>query len=388
MISPPEWLSKPRCIAGAMSGTSLDGVDAAIVRITQRNERAHLELLGFANVAFSREIRSALEAAIERPISIAELSDLACMLMQVYADALARAIADAQQHPEAIGIHGQTLWHAPTPHVRYGVECRTTFQLAEPAILAQRFGIPIVSNVRAADVALGGEGAPLVPILDWELLRSMHEYTIALNIGGIANITLLPPGCSREEITAFDTGPGNVWIDRAMHHFWGLRYDDRGRTAAAGKPIPALFEQLTTIPFITAPPPKSAGREIFSAALLDELLAPFLHPMLPAEDIIATLTAFTAWSIAENIRRFGNVDTCIVVSGGGAKNATLLAMLQSELPSSRIIHFADRTGIPDTAKEAVLMAYLAYRTLGELPSNLPSVTGAHKQATLGSITLP
>ncbi|KXB97543.1 MAG: hypothetical protein AA908_06710 [Chlorobi bacterium NICIL-2] len=388
MISPHEWLSKPRCIAGAMSGTSLDGVDAAVVRLTQQNERIGVALVGFAHVEFTREIRSALQAAIERPIPIAELSDLACVLMQVYADALALATEDAQQQPEAIGIHGQTLWHMPTPHVRYGVECRTTFQLAEPAILAQRFRVPIVSNVRAADVALGGQGAPLVPILDWELLRSTHEYTIALNIGGIANITLLPPGCSREEITAFDTGPGNVWIDRAMHRFWGMRYDDRGRTAAAGKPISALFEQLRAIPFITNPPPKSAGREIFSAALLDELLAPFLHPMLPAEDIIATLTAFTAWSIAENIRRFGNVNACIVVSGGGAKNATLLAMLQSELPSSRIIHFADRTGIPDTAKEAVLMAYLAYRTLGELSSNLPSVTGAHKQATLGSITLP
>lgn len=388
MIASRDWLTKPRRIAGAMSGTSLDGVDAAVVRITTEREHAHIELLGYASNEFTPEIRSALLAAIEHPLPIADLADLSCVLMQVYADAIAHAIENAHHEPEAIGIHGQTLWHAPMPHQRYGIVCRSSFQLAEPAILAQHFGVPVVSNVRAADVALGGQGAPLVPILDWELLLSDQEYTIALNIGGIANITLLPPMCKREEINAFDTGPGNVWIDRAMHRFWGKRYDDCGKTAAAGKPIPALFEQLTTIPFITAPPPKSAGRELFSFALLDALLAPYLQPMLPAEDIVATLTAFTAWSIAENIRRFGNTDACIVVSGGGAKNTTLLTMLQNELPLTCILHFADRTGIPDTAKEAVLMAYLAYRTLGGLPSNLPSVTGARMQTILGSITLP
>ncbi len=238
----------------------------------------------------------------------------------------------------------------------------------------------------------------MLPLAD--RVRRLYQFSTG-NFSGALMIT-----ASRSTLVVLPTSlfcPRSATVRKSLHSIQdqgtfgltalctasgGKRYDDNGKTAAAGTPIPGLLDRLTAIPFITAPPPKSAGREIFSAALLDELLEPFLHPMIPAEDIIATLTAFTAWSIAENIRRFGNTDACIVVSGGGAKNSTLLAMLQSELPSSRIIHFADRAGIPDTAKEAVLMAYLAYRTLGGLPSNLPSVTGAHKQATLGSITLP
>ncbi len=389
MIGPPDWIAQPRCVVGAMSGTSLDGVDAVVVRITPVGDRRSFEVLGHGSIEYSSEIRSAFAAvANDRSITISELADLRVILMELYGKAIATAIDYAGVQPEAIGIHGQTLWHEPTPHRRYGHVCRTTYQLAEPTILAKRFRVPVVSDVRAADVALDGQGAPLVPILDWELLCSIDEYMIALNIGGIANITLIPPGCELERLVAFDTGPGNVWIDHAVRCLWDMRYDNKGTIAASGQIIPDLFENLKSIEFITRTPPKSTGRELFSDSFIDELIAPYKYDSALKTDIITTLTAFTAWSIAENIRRYSTDDVTIVVSGGGAKNSTLLSFLGSELPHSRIVRFEEQTGIPDTAKEAVLMAYLAYRTLGSLPSNIPSVTGATSQSILGSITPP
>ena len=389
MIGPPDWIAQPRCVVGAMSGTSLDGVDAAVVRITPVGDRRSFEVLGCGSIEYSSEIRSAFSSiANSQPITIAELADLRVILMELYGEAIAAAIDHAGEQPEAIGIHGQTLWHEPTPHSRYGRVCRTTYQLADPTVLAKRFRVPVVSDVRTADVALNGQGAPLVPILDWELLCSIDEYIIALNIGGIANITLLPPSCELERLVAFDTGPGNVWIDHAMRCFWDMRYDNNGTIAASGQIIPDLFENLKTIEFITRTPPKSTGRELFSECFFDEFIAPYKYTDACKTDIITTLTAFTAWSIAENIRRYSTDEASIIVSGGGTKNSTLLSFLSSELPHSRIVRFEEHTGIPDTAKEAVLMAYLAYRTLGGLPSNIPSVTGSTSQTILGSITPP
>ncbi|MCX8050804.1 MAG: anhydro-N-acetylmuramic acid kinase [Chlorobi bacterium] len=388
MVSPRQWLSRPRIVAGAMSGTSLDGVDAAVVRLAKHRDRIAIDLLGTACIEFPRQFRQALLRATEEPLRVAELADLGCVLMHYYNRALADAIACSGAKAEAIGIHGQTLWHQPESHESFGIECRTTFQLATPAIVAATFGVPVVSDFRTADVALGGHGAPLVPILDWELLRDPTHCIVALNIGGIANVTVIPPKATVESICAFDTGPGNVWIDAAMHRYWGKRYDDGGRTAAAGTLITPLAERLRTIEFIAAPPPKSTGRELFSRHTLEELLAPLDRAMVPAEDIVATLTWFTAWSIAENIRRYATDRTTIVVSGGGANNATLLSMLERELPGARIVRLSDYCGIPESAKEAVLMAYLAYRTLGGLASSVVSVTGAHRSAVLGSITPP
>ncbi|MCX7930535.1 MAG: anhydro-N-acetylmuramic acid kinase [Chlorobi bacterium] len=386
MHSTRRWLSGPRYVAGAMSGTSLDGVDAAIVRLTKQDHRISIELLGTGSIEFPQQFRSALLRATEEPITVDELTDLGCALMHYYNHAIEEAITTSAVTPEAIGIHGQTLWHAPQPHERFGIMCRTTFQLAVPAIVATRFGVPVLSDFRSADVALGGEGAPLVPILDWELLRHTSKWIVALNIGGIANVTVIPPNATLDNIYAFDTGPGNVWIDAAMHRYWGKRYDDGGRTAAAGSVIQSLAEQLKQIEFLTAPPPKTTGRELFSQRALDRILLPLEGAMVPAEDIIATLTWLTAWSIAENIRRYARDDTTIVVSGGGAYNATVLALLERQLPNARLIRLLDYCGVPENAKEAVLMAYLAYRTLGGLPSSIPSVTGAMRPAVLGSIT--
>lgn len=383
----PKRTSVP-VIAGAMSGTSLDGVDAAIVRFLPRQKRIGFELLGTGSVAFSHEFRIALSQAIEGKVHPADIADMGWVLMDYYRQAIEKAITTAHVQPEAIGIHGQTLWHQPTPHLRWGVKCRTTFQLAVPSMLSAAFGVPVVSDFRSTDVALGGQGAPLVSILDWEILRSPDRFVVALNIGGIANVTLLPPHASLDQVQAFDTGPGNVWIDRAMHRYWGKRYDDGGKTAASGRVNARLATELQTIQFITASPPKSTGRELFSNAALEEFIAPFERQMFPAEDIIATLTWFTAWSIAENIRRFAVDNATIVIAGGGAYNRTLCAMLQDELPQAEIVTLQQYCGIPEHAKEAVLMAYLAYRTLAGLPSSVPSATGARRAAVLGCISPP
>ncbi len=388
MVEPSVWLAQPRIVAGAMSGTSFDGVDAAIVHLSRTNERINIELLGHASIEFPFHVRRMLLNLTTQPFSIGELGDCSCVLMHYYQRAIAEAIASAYVQPEAIGIHGQTLWHAPMPHQKGDVLCRSTYQLAMPAVLAAAFGVPVVSDVRSTDVVLGGHGAPLVPILDWELLRDPGTYTIALNIGGIANITLLPPDGTLDSICAFDTGPGNVWIDYAMHRYWGKRFDEGGATAAAGRIIPSLLEQLKSIPYMTIPPPKSTGRELFSAQAIEQYLIPLDRAMVCAEDIVATLTAFTAWSIAENIRLFGRTDARIVVSGGGSMNETLIALLQQELPTATIIRLSEHCGIPECIKEAVLMAYIAYRTLGGLASNIPSVTGASRAAVLGTITPP
>lgn len=383
-----RWRAHSSVIAGAMSGTSLDGVDAAIVRIIPQRERTTIELLGTGKAGFSSSYRAALLQAIEGTARVAEIIELGTVLMNYYRQAIEEAIASSQVRPEAIGIHGQTLWHQPIPHQRWGVECRATFQLAVPSVLAVAFGVPIVSDFRSTDVQLGGQGAPLAPILDWELLQSPDRYVVALNIGGIANITLLPPNASLDRVQAFDTGPGNIWIDRAMHRYWGKPYDEDGKTAASGQVVTQLAAKLQTIPFITASPPKSTGRELFSSTALEEFIIPFERQIVPAEDIVATLTWFTAWSIAENIRRFAVDNATIVIAGGGAYNRTLCAMLHDELPRAQIVTLQQYCGIPEHAKEAVLMAYLAFRTLAGLPSNVPSVTGAQRAAVLGCITPP
>ncbi|MDW8272375.1 MAG: anhydro-N-acetylmuramic acid kinase [Bacteroidota bacterium] len=383
-----RWLSRPRVVVGAMSGTSCDGVDAAMVRLHHHRGRIKIELLSTANVEFSLPFRKALLNATEGHLTVEELAELGIVLMDYYRRAIAESIDYAGISPDAVGVHGQTLWHAPVGNVRWGIKCRTTFQLAVPAVLAAAFSVPVVSDVRTTDIILGGQGAPLVPILDWELLRNPTKYIIALNIGGIANITLLPPTASFENLIAFDTGPGNVWIDYAMQRYWGKRYDVGGTTAASGQIVPHLAAQLQKIDYVTVPPPKSTGRELFSQQMIEELIRPLDRTLIPAEDIITTLTWFTAWSIAENIRRYATDQATIVVSGGGAHNATLLAMLQQELPAAHIIRLTDYCSIPEQAKEAVLIAYIAYRTLGGLPSNIPSVTGASRPAILGSITPP
>jgi len=310
-------------------------------------------------------------------------------LGHLYADAVATLLHRAGIRPErvaVIGCHGQTVRHLPHPESSLGREVRATMQLGDAATLAERTGITVVSNFRARDIAAGGQGAPLVPLFDFLFLADRNIGRIALNIGGIANVTLLPPSAAQEDVIAFDTGPGNILIDLlAARITSGAQFLDRdGDIAATGSVDESLLGELLEHPYLKKEPPKSTGREEFGEAFLDTVSA----GGTTGSDLIATLTAFSAHSIAHGIERFrprGARLQEIVVSGGGVHNKTLMRMLQERL-SGMVLRPIAEFGIDPDFKEAIAFAVIADRTLRGLPGNLPSATGAVRPVILGQIT--
>jgi anhydro-N-acetylmuramic acid kinase len=356
-----------------MSGTSLDGIDVAIVEIGGRRVQASsIETIGFQTTAYSHRLR----AQLLKPGDSREISSLNFELGELYAKAVLRAVR-SYGPVELIGCHGQTIYHEGGKH---------TLQIGEAAVIAERTRTPVVSNFRAADIAAGGQGAPLVPYVDYLLFRHPKRMRIALNIGGIANITAIPPAAAPEQVTAFDTGPGNMVIDALAQELskGKLRCDRDGKIAASGKPDVRLLDDLLSDRYYRRRPPKSAGREQYGAE--------FVHRMklsgLPMRDLIATATALTARSIALAVREYhaGAGDLDLIVSGGGAHNPQIMGMLASYLPGAAISTSADH-GMGVDAKEAIAFAVLAHETWRRRPSNLPSATGARHAAILGSITL-
>jgi anhydro-N-acetylmuramic acid kinase len=250
--------------------------------------------------------------------------------------------------------------------------------------LAALTDLKTIGDFRSADIALGGQGAPLVPIFDAEFLHSDEQDTISINIGGMANLTIIPKE-GTQPIMAFDTGPGNILIDLSMRRFFGKQFDENGSFAKDGKVLDRLWKNLCEIEFITQNPPKSTGREVFNATFLQDILEVSFVNTFPGEDIVRTITEFTAWSIAENIRLFGNPNSRIIVTGGGANNATLMNRLHQELSSAQFM-IPDDFGFNGDIKEALCFAYLGWRSLGGLTGNIPSVTGAQKAIVLGSVS--
>ncbi|MCS6965291.1 MAG: anhydro-N-acetylmuramic acid kinase [Candidatus Kapabacteria bacterium] len=382
---PVQWHNKSRRIAGVMSGTSGDGVDAAIADFWRTSSGDHFQLLHWCHMELPPAFRLRLQRLCEEPLSIGEMAAFHWEVAAITAESVRRACAEFGVAPEeldAVGMHGQTVFHDPEP-MCYGGH-GVGLQVGNIAAVAQWLGTTVVGDFRSADIALGGQGAPLVAIFDWAFLRSPGDTVVALNIGGIANVTVLPPKCPPEHVRAWDTGPGNLWIDAAVELFFGKRYDTAGQIARAGRLVLPLWRALQQIAFIRQPPPKTTGRELFSRQRLRQLLQEVVSPHVPAEDIVHTLTRFTAWSIAENLRLFAGECTRIIVSGGGARNDFLLELLQEEVPSAQV-ECSELYGIPAQAKEALCFAYLAYRTLGSEPANLPSVTGARRPAILGVV---
>jgi anhydro-N-acetylmuramic acid kinase len=389
-IQQKEWFSTPRIICGLMSGTSLDGIDAAIVEFTNHKDNHTFTLKSQITLPYSDEIRAEILRIIEKKCTIADISWMHTALSELHATATQKACKLAGILPnmlDAVGFHGQTVWHSPHRKSKYALSIGSTLQLGSPSVLATLLNALVVGDFRSADVAVGGQGAPLVPIFDENFLREEHQSVIALNIGGIANITLLPALGSNDTIYAFDTGPGNVLIDAATRLFFGKQLDSNGAIAAAGRTIPAMLAQLKKHPFVAQKPPKSTGREDFNPSWLQKHIRTTFQPAIPSEDVVRTITEFTAWSIAENIRLFAHPNSKIIASGGGIYNKTLLSMLQNELPDTEILTTND-IGIPSDAKEAICFAYLAYRTLGGLTGNIPSVTGASRSVKLGVIAYP
>jgi anhydro-N-acetylmuramic acid kinase len=384
-------------VAGVMSGTSADGINVALVKVVwsrATRPRATASGLGFEFIAhaeylYPKKVRQAvLQAMNASQASVADLSRLNFLLGELYADAVLATQRRFRRKVELVGCHGQTLYHQGQPAPFLGRRLAVTWQTGEGAVIAARVGVPVVSDFRPADMAAGGKGAPLVPFLDYLLYRDRKIGRVVQNIGGIANLTTIPARASSKEVLAFDTGPGNMVIDAVTDRLFGKPYDRDGRIAAAGTVLEDVVSGVLRLPFFHQKPPKTAGREEFGREFVRQFLK--RCGRAPKVDVVATATSLTARSIADALRRFvlprGSFGD-FVVSGGGANNSTLLAMLANELkPLSLTIRASDEFGLPSEAKEAAAFALMAYETWNRRPSNVPSATGAKRLAILGKIS--
>lgn len=359
-------------VAGVMSGTSLDGIDVALVDASDRE----FQVKAFWTVPYPAKVRRAiLEAA-----GAAQIARLHFLLGELYAEAVLRG----KVRPDLVACHGQTIHHEGDPAPYLDRKVASTLQIGEASVIAERLGVPVVSDFRPRDMAAGGRGAPLVPFVDYRLFRHRRLNRVALNIGGIANITAIPAGCAPEGVIAFDTGPGNMVIDAlvGLHTKGRLRYDRDGRLAARGRIDKELLKRLLSGEFYRRKPPKTAGREQYGRAFVARLLA----TNLPLPDLIATATALSAAAVALAVRRFVPVRADeLIVSGGGARNPQLMNHLAALLPEAAVATSSD-FGIDSDAKEAIAFALLGYETWRGRPSNLPSATGARHPVILGKIT--
>jgi anhydro-N-acetylmuramic acid kinase len=388
-------------VAGVMSGTSGDGINVALVRLQGRGFRSRLELLAHYEFPYPPEVRRAVLRTMNAPAAkVAELACLNFALGSLYAKAVRAAQRRARLECELVGCHGQTIYHQGTPSLYLGRPVTCTWQTGESAIVAATLGVPVVSDFRPADMAAGGKGAPLVPYLDYVRFRHRRFGRIVQNIGGIGNLTAIPPRATPDELLAFDTGPGNMVIDAIAERLFDLPYDRNGRLAAKGEPIEAVVRQLLKRSFFRQKPPKTAGREQFGQEFALELLR--LCRRADHHDVIATATALTARSIGNAVRdivfpmdadnapptpRWPSRYRQFVVSGGGTRNTTLMRMIREELAPLKIqVRTTDDFGMPSAAKEAVAFALLAYQTWRHLPSNIPSATGAARSVILGKIS--
>ncbi len=391
-------------VAGVMSGTSADGIDVALLRIgaaastpikrrrhpKDPNPRLRFQLLGHAAFPYPKPVRSAVLAAMNaRRASVADLARLNFLLGELYSEAILATQRKFRIKSQLVGCHGQTLFHQGESQPFLGRRVAVTWQTGEGAVIAARIGVPVISDFRPADMAAGGKGAPLVPFLDYFLYRDTHLGRIAQNIGGIANLTAIPANAKPAKVIAFDTGPGNMVIDAITERLFHKPYDRDGRIAASGAALENVVATILRAPFFLRRPPKTAGREEFGR----EFASDFLRRCGPAPkaDIVATATALTARSIAGAVRTFVLRSAAryqeLIVSGGGAKNPTLLAMLANELsPLGISLRLSDEFGLPSAAKEAAAFALLAYETWNRRPSNIPSATGARRPAILGKIS--
>ena len=381
-----------RLAVGLMAGTSLDGVDAALVRITGSLEHPKVKLLNFLTTAYPSDLHHRLlHIASSGTTSAGEISELNFRVGDAFGRAALRVCGRAgvdANHLVVIGSHGQTIFHQGS---QSGKSRTSTLQIGEPALIAHLAGAPVVADFRTADLAAGGEGAPLVPMVDYLLFGDEREGTIALNTGGIANVTIIPARARLDDVFGFDSGPGNMVMDALVRHFTSDReeYDSGGRVAAGGKVIEPILRQALRHPFFRRRPPKSAGREQFGPEFVSRY---FLgKPNGRYEDLLRTAAELTARSIAGALSKFafprlepvGKLHR-LVVSGGGAHNRFVMGRLQELLPALRL-QLSNDYGLPVDAKEAIAFAILADRTMHGLPGNLPSVTGAKRSVVLGKV---
>lgn len=377
-------------VAGVMSGTSADGINVALVDIVARgrNRFPQSSLLGHAEFSYPKAVRDAVLSAMNSPHArVADLARLNFLLAELYAEAIRATERRFRARAQLAGCHGQTIYHQGDPARFLGRKLAVTWQIGDGSVIAARIGAPVVSDFRPADMAAQGKGAPLVPFADYWLFRDRSIGRIVLNIGGIANLSAIPAAASPDEVVAFDTGPGNMVIDALCQRLFARPYDRGGRIAASGTVLESVAANFLRESYFRRKPPKTAGREQFGSEFVDVFLKKCAGAGKP--DMIATATALTAYSIADVVRRFlsgRGTYREIIVSGGGTKNPTLLAMLANLLPAGLTLRLLDEFGIPSEAKEAFAFALLAYETWNRRASNLPSATGAKRPAILGKIS--
>jgi anhydro-N-acetylmuramic acid kinase len=385
--------AKAMTVAGIMSGTSADGIDVAVVRIVPGKQWPKLTLLAHEGFPFAAALRRAVLAAMNaESTSTAELARLNWRLGLAYAEAVEATLKRHKVTLDLIGCHGQTLFHQARPEAYAGRRFACTWQAGEAAVIAGALGIPVVSNFRPADMAVGGQGAPLVPLLDYVMFADAKRGRVLQNIGGIANLTAIPAAAAAEQVIAFDTGPGNMVIDALAQKLFDKPFDRNGAHAARGAVIESVLALELQNPYFRLKPPRTAGREQFGRAYAADFLVKCQRQSKRSEDALATATALTAQTIAESYKRFvlpsmrrRGVD--YIVSGGGARNHALMAILAQRLePLGCELAASEQFGLPAEAKEAAAFALLAWQTWHHRPGNVPAATGAARAAILGQVT--
>lgn len=374
---------------GLMSGTSLDGIDASLVNIEGYGKHTRVKVIESISLPYDDSIKQELLSSMNKETSnVEQICSLNFKMSYVFASAVKQVCTKAQisiKELDLIGSHGQTLQHIPK--ARFPL-FNSTLQIGDPSVIAYETNTMVISNFRTMDMAAGGEGAPLIPYIDWLLFKDSKKGRVLQNIGGIGNCTVIEKNAQLEDIFAFDTGPGNMIIDELCRILFNFPYDEGGKIASKGKVHTDIVLKWMNHEYFSLNPPKSTGREEFGKVFTKKVMSFCSH--LPAEDLIATATYFTAYSIVDAYKKFifpkSKVDD-IILSGGGGNNKTLLKMIKRLLPKKRIF-MTDQLGITTDEKEAVGFAVLANETIHQQKANVPNATGAEEPIILGQITLP
>ena len=368
---------------GLMSGTSLDGIDAALVKLTDSGLKTQVELIEFASLDLDESMRNRIMALVDPKTSnIVELTSVNLELGYLFSKAVKEVLdkSNFQEKLDFVASHGQTIYHIPNPEEGH---IRSTLQIGDPSPIAYEHKVPVVFNFRMMDIVAGGEGAPLVPYTELVLYKDRNKNRLLQNIGGIGNVTVLNKDANLEDVWAFDTGPGNMMMNAAVEHFYQEAYDKDAQYGLQGKLIPELMEELKCDPYLDIQPPKSTGREYYTKDNVEKLCKKYPF----ANDIIYTLTYFTAYSIAQSYKRFifskVEVDE-IILGGGGAYNPLLVSLISEMLPGYKVMVQED-LGFSSDAKEAIAFAILGNDTLSHQNNNAPLATGAKHPVILGQI---
>jgi anhydro-N-acetylmuramic acid kinase len=378
-------------VIGLISGTSTDGIDAALVDIKGKGLNSRLRLIAYKTYPYPKGLKERIISTSTKG-RVNDICHLNFYLGELFANAVIRIVKYAGMKIGEVGLigsHGQTIHHIPEPRREGRFSIRSTLQIGEPSIIAERTGITVVSDFRPRDIAAGGEGAPLTPYLHYILFNQPRLSSVIVNIGGISNITHIPDS-NFEKVAAFDTGPGNMLIDGLMHRLTGGRkwIDRNGGIASKGDINDYLLARLMSHPFINKKPPKTTGRESFGVLMLNEILRIIKSKNISKRDALATITAYTSFSIIHNIKRFilsRDEVNGIIVGGGGSRNKTILELMQKAINPIPVMTFED-AGYSSRAIEAMAFALFAYEAIQDIPNNVPTATGARHPVVMGKIT--